>query len=141
MKTCPPGFVVQEFVPPDVFALCGAQSIQLIDDRVLTIVRQLREDFGPLVINDWHTGGMYRYRGYRPLNCKEGAPKSQHRLGCAIDCKPVRTTVDKMRAAVIEKARAGLDVYAMIGAIEEGTSWFHFDVRPRINGSLLVFRP
>lgn len=141
MIECPPGFVVQEFVPPDVYALCGDQSILLMDPRTLSVVRRLREDFGPLVINDWHMGGLYRYRGYRPLNCKEGAPKSQHRIGGAIDCKPVRTTVEKMRASVIEKARAGLDVYAMIGGIEEGTSWFHFDVRPRINGAVLVFRP
>ena len=141
MTECPPGFVVQEFVPPDLYALCGDEAIKLIDSRVLSVLSQMRVDYGPLIINDWHSGGMYRYRGYRPLNCKEGAARSQHRIGCAIDCKPVRTTVDLMRADIIKKARAGLDVYAMIGAIEEGTSWFHFDVRPRINGAVLVFRP
>jgi hypothetical protein len=141
MTTCPPGFKVQEFMPPDLYELLGDESIKLMDSRALSVISQMRVDYGPLVVNDWHNGGMYRYRGYRPLNCTEGAKASQHRLGCAIDCKPVRTTVDLMRADIIKKARANDGVYAYIGGIEEGTTWFHFDTRPRINGSLLVFRP
>lgn len=141
MTDLPAGFVPQEFVPPDVFSLLGDQCVKLIDPRILLIAGQLRTDYGPIVVNNWHAGGQFRYRGFRPLNCREGAPKSQHRLGTALDCHSPRIAVEQLRREVIAKARTNHPVYSLIGAIEDGVNWLHFDVRPRIDGRLMVFTP
>lgn len=139
--TVPAGFVVQEFVPPDVYSLLGDKAIRLIDPAVLAILAQIRADYGPLIVNNWHTGGTFKYRGFRPLNCREGAPLSMHREGKAIDCHSPRIPVEQMRREVIAKAKTQHPVYSLIGAIEDGVNWLHFDTRPRAGGQLLVFRP
>ena len=138
----PEGFKVEEFVPPEVFSLLGDEAIKLMNPDLLDVLGQIRKDFGPLIINNWHTrSGTFRYRGFRPLTYSGGSPRSQHRAGCAIDCHSPKIPVDELRAKVIAKARANEGVYAKIGGIEDGVNWLHFDVRPRVNGQQLVFNP
>lgn len=137
----PVGFVLQELVPPDVFGLLGDKAIRLIDPNVLAILAQIRADYGPLIVNNWHTGGQFKFRGFRPLNCTEGAPKSMHKEGKAIDCHSPRISVEQLRREVIAKAKTRHPIYSLIGGIEGGVNWLHFDTRPRVNDQLLVFRP
>lgn len=137
----PEGFTAEELVPPEVFALLGDLSVRIFDPAVFDVLKQLRADFGPLIINNWHRKGEFRYRGFRPLTYDGGAPKSQHRLAGAIDCHSPTIPTSDLRAKVIAKARANEGAYAKIGAIEDGVNWLHFDVRPRVNGQLLVFKP
>ena len=136
----PVGFVLQELVPPDVFGLLGDKAIRLIDPNVLAILAQIRADYGPLIVNNWHTGGQFKWRGFRPMNCPEGAPKSMHKEGKAIDCHSPRIAVEQMRREVIAKAKTRHPIYSLIGGIEDGVTWLHFDTRTRVNDQLLVFR-
>lgn len=139
--TLPAGFTAEEFVPPEVFALLGELSVRLFDPAVFEVLAQIRADVGPLIINNWHRNGPFRYRGFRPLTYTGGAPKSQHRLAGAIDCHSPTIPTPDLRKMVIAKARANEGAYALIGAIEDGVNWLHFDVRPRVDGKLLVFKP
>jgi hypothetical protein len=139
--TIPEGFTAEEFVPPEVFELLGDLSVRIFEPAVFEVLAQLRADFGPLIVNNWHRKGQFRYRGFRPLTYTSGAPKSQHRLASALDCHSPTIPVPELRAKVIAKARANEGAYAKIGAIEDGVNWLHFDVRPRVNGQLLVFKP
>jgi hypothetical protein len=133
-------FAAQELVPPEIYNELGDRAVILcIDDRVMETLRQLRLDYGPVIVNDWKWGGEYRYRGYRPHSCKQGATWSQHRFGRAADCVFKDADVATVRADVLRKAKAGHAVYSMIRGIEDGVSWFHFDFRNEI--SIQVFRP
>lgn len=135
----PDGFVIEELVCPDVHRLLGDLAIRLFDPALLEVLAALRADFGPLIVNDWHRGGTFRYRGLRPLTYSGGVPRSQHRLGAGLDCHSPRVPVDTMRNEVIRRASAGVGAYGKIGGVELGVSWLHVDVRPRVNGRVLLF--
>jgi len=79
-------FLIKEFVPPETWDAEGEQSITHIDERLLITADQIWEHFDSLypgkvsmVINNWCYGGKFRYRGYRPPACTEGAKHSMHR--------------------------------------------------------------
>jgi hypothetical protein len=137
----PAGFVIQELVTPEIFKQRGASAIELIDPRILQILGQLRADYGPLIVNNWHTGGAFKFRGYRPKDCPVGAPGSMHKRGMAVDCHSPKIATEQLRREVIAKAKTNHPVYSLIGAIEDGVNWLHVDVRPRVGGALKVFRP
>lgn len=141
MNTTPEGFSVEELVPPEVFELVGDLAIRLFDPSALLVLEQLRKDYGTTYVNSWDSGGEHRYRGLRPLNCPVGAKNSRHKAGDGFDCTFKNHDTEKARREVIAKAKAGHPVYGLIGAIELGTSWLHFDTRPRVNGKLLEFKP
>jgi hypothetical protein len=132
-------FRTEELVPPETFRAWGERSLWFLDSRAVDVLKELRKDYGPVVVNDWAFGGEIKYRGYRPPECKIGAVASQHRVGRAFDCLFKDADVSKVRIEVIAKARAGHEVYGMIRGIETDVSWFHFDVRNA--PSLMVFRP
>lgn len=133
-------FLPQELVPPSVYNELGARSVTLcMDSRVMDVLRQLRLDYGPVTVNDWKWGGPYTERGYRPPSSKSGAAWSQHKFGRAADCVFKEADVKTVRAEVIAKCKSGHAIYGLIRGIEDGVSWFHFDVRNE--PTLKVFRP
>lgn len=137
----PSGFVIQELVTPECFASRGASAIELLDPKILRVLGQLRADYGPLIVNNWHTGGAFKYRGYRPADCPVGAAKSMHKQGKAIDCHSPRIPVETMRKEVIAKAATNHPIYSLIGGIELDVNWLHVDVRPRVGGKARTFYP
>lgn len=140
-RSLPAGFVIQELVPPDVFNARGASAIELLDQRLLDVLGQLRRDYGPLIVNNWHTGGQFKYRCYRGPDCTIGAARSYHKQGMAIDCHSPRLPTETIRKEVIAKAATAHPVYSLIGGIELGVGWLHVDVRPRVGGKALTFYP
>lgn len=135
----PKGFIIQELVPPEVYKELGDRAIWCLCPNALKVLGQLHEDYGAIVVNNWNTGGTFKYSGFRPKNCTEGAVWSQHRFGRAFDCKFKSQDVKNVRAEVSTKARAGHVVYSLIGGIELDVSWFHFDTR--VADALMEFRP
>lgn len=78
-------FIIKEFVPPETWEAEGEQAIRHVDERLLLTAEQLWDHFNQvhgkcsIVINNWCYGGKFKYRGYRPPSCFEGAKLSMHR--------------------------------------------------------------
>lgn len=121
----PDNFVIQELVTPDIFRARGDLAWQLLDQRALVALQSLRRKFGPITVNNWHSGGSYEYSGLRPFDCSVGAHYSQHKYGRAFDCKFHDVEVEEARLYVLDNDY----LFPTINAIEIGVSWFHFDVR------------
>lgn len=86
MFKLPEHFEIQEFVPPETYALYKDTAIRFISPQIFVIAAGLRKQFGaPIIINNWHRGGVAKYRGYRPPNCTTGAFESPHKRGMALD--------------------------------------------------------
>jgi hypothetical protein len=121
-------FIVQEFVPPDVYARFGDGSSIFIDDRLIAFAEKLRRVLDkPIVINNWHNKGAYSNSGLRSFSCPEGALFSDHKFGKAIDIKVANMSGPEV-ADFLEKHWA--DYNFLITSIEKGTpSWTHVSTR------------
>ncbi len=112
----------------------------LFDDRILRVIDVIRDEFGPMTINDWSWGGSNQYRGWRSPGCNIGAELSQHKFGRAVDMIPKECEADKIREVLIHDYQA--IKYMDIGGIEMGISWLHIDVRARDEyGKINIFHP
>lgn len=85
----PKYFKIQELVSPEIFHVLGPKlSLLLIPDFILEQLDNLRGDLGsPIIINNWHNGGDYKYSGVRPYDCRRGALNSTHKLATTFDLK------------------------------------------------------
>ena len=92
-----------------------------------------------IVINNWHTGGIKQYSGFREPACKEGADLSQHRFHNAFDCDIIIVFEDgaKLEADYKEihkeiHENEALFLSKGITTIEDvsiATTWLHTDFR------------
>ena len=48
----PEFFTAQELVPPAIYQRRGDKSLELLDDRLLATMDQLRHTFGPCTVNN-----------------------------------------------------------------------------------------
>jgi hypothetical protein len=103
----------------------------MFDERLLRLIDNIREQFGPMTINDWSWGGVYHFSGWRSPGCDTGAKLSQHRFGRAVDMKPINGTISakEIRADIINWQH--LPEWKDIGGFEMDKSWLHVDVRAR----------
>lgn len=127
----PTYFHLHELVPPLELDRYDARLWHVFDERILRGADLLRDEFGPMLVNDWHSGGSKRYRGYRPAGCDIGAALSQHRFGRALDLIPLRCPAETIRQAILDEpdmVRDQLGNY-MVTAMETGVSWLHIDCR------------
>ena len=109
-----------------------------LDDRLLETCDDVRDLLGtPCTINDYARGGTRQWCGLRTPECTVGAPKSQHRLGCAADLHPAGMTAEMARTIVRNAVAAGKLPH--LGGVELDVSWLHIDVRPRVGGKVLWF--
>jgi len=136
-------FVIQELVPPRVYAARGEKAWELIDDRLIITLDQLREDHGPIIINTWHNKKLVSGYGSRTQSglrtyefwtdqhgIEDGMEKfnksfSQHKYGRAFDAFFAEHNAETIR----EYVRNNPDKYSFLKGIETGVRWFHGDVR------------
>ena len=118
----PKYFKIQELVPPSVFRDRGIKAWQFLNPILLESLDQIREEFGPIIINNWHTGGNRQWSGLRTDQSPYGTAYSQHRFGNAADCL-LKVDIDSVRRWVIDKQLTG------ITGVEKDVSWLHVDVR------------
>ncbi len=141
----PQHFADYELFDKDFYAQAlpqlGERIFIIYDVRVLITADRLRKRFGAIKVNDWHWGGGFNFRGYRPPGCTVGAEFSQHRFGRALDMDPLHATAEEIREDIIAKPNEA--TYEYITAIETDISWLHFDVRNHSKDTLglLVFKP
>ena len=149
----PEYFQVQELVPPEVFKVRGHKSWELLDSRMLETLDEMRETFGPMVVNTWHSPhlirayGLRQYSGLRTVEFfahrrgKDKAPAeyaasmSQHKYGRAFDA----LFRDHTAAEVRDYVRTNTDKFKYLTALEDDVSWFHGDVRN--THRISVFKP
>jgi len=126
----PDSFELYELFPRYFYSLHRGAEQKLwgvFDDRLLYSMDRLRKRYGPLVANDWYWGGRNQFRGWRPTDCGIGAEWSQHKYGRAIDLKPVKVSVDQIRADIL--GNPFCEDFKFITCVEMGVSWLHMDVR------------
>jgi len=125
----PKFFEIEELVYPEmVQSNWGANLWLAFDAHALVTLDRLRERYGPIVVNDWATGGRFKYSGLRPMDCTEGAALSQHKFGRAFDCKPRYAAAADVRSEIL--AHPWDPAFEFITRIEDfpGMGWVHFDV-------------
>jgi len=108
------------------------------DPRILETFDLLRDEFGPITINNWHNGGNLNQCGFRWKDSDVGAEYSQHRYGRAGDVHASNHPAEEIRQDLFKNPKK--ECYKHITCIELGVSWFHCDVRnyDKINGVLQV---
>jgi hypothetical protein len=127
----PKYFALEELVYPKLIRDhdgAGAVFWLTLDAHALVTLDRLRERYGPIVVNDWATGGRFKHSGLRPMDCTEGAALSQHKFGRAFDCKFTQADPAEVRREII--ANPDAETFEHITRIEDFPSmgWVHFDV-------------
>lgn len=140
----PKHFVVQEFIPPDVFNKYGENSLSLLDPNLLITADKIREFFNkPMTINTWHIGGQFSLRGFRPKDCPIGAKFSTHKpnekgISCAIDFDIAGLNAETVRKTIL--ANKNHNAFKYIMRMENLVNWVHIDLKPTTN-RILLFNP
>lgn len=130
-------FEIEEFVPVGLFKLFGARSVWYFDHELVLAAELIRECLGgtPITINNWHRGGAYQYRGFRPRSCTVGVAYSMHRLGKAIDVSSKLFTPPQILARMQPRKADFLALgITTIENLKDTPTWLHLDRRPRIAG-------
>ena len=118
---------------------------KLINPKIVDIASKLREMFNrPMIINNWHTGGNYTMRGWRPANTKIGAKKSMHKKGMAFDFDVKGLTDSQVKEFIMnhEKELYAIGVRRMESE-EDSATWTHLDKKDvkGYTNRIYVFRP
>jgi len=122
-------FKAHELVPPAIYEKFGERSFMFLDDRLLMLCDDLRDEFGSATINNYKWGGDRVASGLRSPDSPYYSPTSQHSFGRAVDILFKDHTAEYVRDVI--KA-ANFNVFTDIldsVTLEDGVSWFHIDIR------------
>jgi len=134
-------FDVRELVPPEIWSVYKERSVKFVDQRIVNLLEAIRTLCGnkSVTVNNWHYGGKFRYRGYRPPECKVGAIKSMHRIFKAVDFDVEGMTAEEVRGVIrmnqVELMKLGLR------RMESGVSWVHIDTKETGLQTIKEFKP
>ena len=120
-------FEIHELVPPNVFAERGERAWELLDERLLISLDLLRKRFGPMTVNNYYWGKDREWSGLRTSDSPYYSRFSQHSFGRAADCLFKNKTAEEVRKEIINNPDD--PDFELIGSVELGVSWLHFDVR------------
>ena len=124
-------FILQEFVPKEIFEQFGERSLMFIDPMLPALVQAIRNAFGvPVTLNTWHIGGTRNECGYRVPNTTTGAKYSQHKFGRAADLHCADLSVKEM-FDIVNNNFKGLSFLGLttIENINSTPTWLHIDTR------------
>lgn len=136
-------FVLQEFVPKELFQQFGVKSIWFIDRPIINVAELIRTRFGkPVTINNWHTGGNLNNRGFRMPDSSTGGKLSQHKFGRAIDVSVTGIQVHEL----FKDIKDNYDIYNKVGLttvedIQFTPTWLHCDCRITNMTGLNIVKP
>lgn len=131
-------FIIKELISPEIWVMDGEQSISHMDKELLISIDQIRDFFNrPVIVNNWHNGGKFKYRGFRPKDCKIGAKNSMHKLGQAIDFDVVGLTAEEVRGEIIKHR----ELFPYVTRIEAGVNWIHIDNKKTFKNEIILFNP
>jgi len=136
-------FLLQEFVPEELFQQFGSRATWFIDRRIVAIAELIWTRFAkPVTVNNWHIGGTFQNRGFRTPSTTVGAKLSQHRFGRAIDVNvsgkdPQEVYYDIIKTFSIYQG-AGVTT---VEDVEFTSGWTHLDCRDTGSKQLLIVKP
>jgi hypothetical protein len=130
-------FNIKELVPEHIYNKYKEKAWQFFDINVLITLDALRRRFGPLIVNNWASGGEFSERGLRSLDYGGIFNRSLHKHGKAIDLHSNKYTAEEMRSYIIDNPKE----FEHIKCLEMGVNWLHFDTRNRRaeDGIFLVY--
>jgi hypothetical protein len=85
----------------------------------------LRDEYGPMTVNNYHWGGDRSWSGLRDPSSHYYSPFSQHTYGRAADIIFQDFHTEKVRQDIFDTPSR----FPYITGIELATSWLHIDVR------------
>lgn len=137
-------FKLVEFIPPEVHITFGDNAVWFIDKKTVELAQFIRDYFSaPMTINNWHTGGQFKERGYRVPGSKTGQIFSQHKFGRAFDFNIKDLTANQVRAIILRDPEPFLK--AGLTTIEDETyspTWVHADIRWNFaRKNILIVKP
>ena len=152
-------FVPQEIFPPHVIAKHTDKNgdidnviWRLMDPRCLWSAVQLRDQFGPMTVNNYLWKGENKNRGYRDaislidqeyfkqtgiIRASWSSFTSQHCFGRALDSSFKNILVKEVRSYIIVNRKR--EYFKYITAIEKEVPWLHFDTRNFRLGNERIF--
>lgn len=135
-------FDIWELIPPPeelperllkVYTRDPDELFRLFPWQHLVTLDRLRVLFGPATVNNWwwyddHSAAPYRYSGFRPMTCTEGAALSEHCFMRADDIKFSQVTPAEVWAYMLQNP--GHEAFQYVERVEafEGMTWFHWDM-------------
>ena len=131
-------FKIQELVPLKLYETVHEDLLWgMLDDRLLMVVDRIKDRFskGTMTINSWYWNGDRGWSGIRTKDSPYYSEGSQHSKGKAIDAIFSEYEVDEVRKYIL----SNLGEFPEIGGVELGVNWLHVDVRPKVNGEVLLF--
>lgn len=129
----PRHFILAELVCPHVFNKFGDVAWSFFDEKLLTTIDLLRDQLGPIYVNDWDSKGEFSQRGFRCILCQlvQNAVKngilyvSPHMTGQAVDFEVDNMTAEKVRQWILSSQ----NILPYPIRLERNVSWIHLDVR------------
>jgi len=119
-------FTIGELVCPTTYKERGQKAFQLFDPRVLYAADVLRDQFGACIINNWKSGGDFKWSGLRTPMSPHYSHYSQHSFGRALDMKFRKVNAQTVRDWIVE-----VEPFSFPVCLEDGVNWVHLDVRQR----------
>lgn len=140
-----------ELVDRETYRRFGESSYRLFDPNLLRLADWLRDQLGPVTVNDWYwrkdeaAQSVYEWSGFRTSRWDEVQPRangkkryspySDHALGNALDLKFKNHDAEFVRQFIkdswdIIQHDLGIDTVTL----EEGVSWVHIATRNNPKG-------
>jgi len=136
-------FDLKELVHPSIHnhKAIGVRSIDFINSMTGPVLEDIRSDFGPVTINNWHIGGNFKSSGLRPPNGSVGAEFSAHRFGTGFDLKFRDHGPEYVYFHILNNQDRYPHILRMENA-ERTVTWLHIEIctNPR-NGEIRIFNP
>lgn len=136
-------FIIKELVPKSTYNTFGENSKWFIKPELVKLMDFTREWFrAPIIINNWHVGGTFQYRGFRPITYSGGGTYSQHRQGNAVDFNIKGLTPQQVYEEVLNYEYAFM--FAGLTTMEDidyTPTWNHFDLRYTGLDNILIVKP
>ena len=132
-------FRAEEFIHPAIWNKIGDRAVDFLNPRLVPTCQQLRDIFGPIIVNDWYIDGRFEDSGLRMPQGIVGAALSSHRFGCAADLK--LTDIDPISVQQhIIRHREHFPYVTRMENAEITKTWLHLETGIR-HGEIHVFDP
>ena len=140
MSYRPNSFILQELVPPEIFAARGERAWELLNPLTLMALQSVRDKFGPITVNNWHAGGSFKESGMRSMGTPTGAAYSMHKYAGAYDCKSQNATPAEMCEYIL-KNRGEFPYITTIESPQATKTWLHIDSRNHNRPDIWIVNP
>jgi len=127
---------LDEYIPKELYLKYQKNPLilaGLIDRQMVRADQLLRNQFGPVTINNWWNDGDRQWSGLRTIDSPDFSETSQHTFGRASD----KIFKDVIVWEVCKYIKKNWRVLG-ITCIEQNVSWVHSDVRTYKDYKLLI---